>query len=847
MSASDFLERYEALKAAHDQNRDKNNFLVGLRGLLAEATNSNDEPWVLSFSARIASVEAQHVRSLEILDRLLALGGGHPELLERPPFLWVPISKGFCLGELDRKQEAINVYDDVVARLGARKEVALAEQVAKALFNKSFDLGKLDRKAEAIKVCDDVVARFGARQEVTLAEQVAKALVNKGVCLAELDRRQEAINVYDDVVARFGARQEVTLAERVAKALVNKSIDLGKLDREEEAIKVCDDVVARFGARQEVTLAEAVARALVDKGFELGKLNQKEGAIRVYDEVLARFGARTEMRFVELVVRAIGLKALVFEQQNQHEAALESWAQVITVCDKNDLRSWQSSALVQKSHVLEKLGRKDEATKARTEAQRLSPDSAVVRQAEPLSNHAALVQQVDTLLKNFVPEKRRSFGEEIQKRRRNTGDFLRAESRFADEFSLLFVLREWNSYTPIIPSEQETDRGGGYFLRHHGKGIVIDPGYDFIENFYNAGGRVHDIDAVVITHAHDDHTADFEALMTLLHQFNGVRRKDKGESRKVSLYLSIGAERKLSGFFRLREDDRIVRTVVLNRCEGSHVQQLQMFSDVTLTVLPAYHDDLITADSSVGLCFDLQCAGGPRRIVFSGDTGLYPKELDETGRPKKSQPDSAGDTASLLATSNRDDALYRRYEVLLSKIDGGEARPIDLLVPHLGSIQDYELEEPSLEPGKALLYANHLGLRGMAIFLKETHPRAAIISEFGSELKNIKREIIGLLQDALSMGAQPDAVPFIVPGDVTIVYDIDKHQFLCHATRQFAAPGELEICEDADQGTHHAGDSRLRTYLMKRSAPTDHRAQACKRYHEELATRKLPYFRNSGG
>jgi hypothetical protein len=79
------------------------------------------------------------------------------------------------LGTLDRSEEAIGVYDDVVARFGAATELALREQVAKALFNKGVRLGTLDRSEEAIGVYDDVVARFGAAEEPELKHLVERA------------------------------------------------------------------------------------------------------------------------------------------------------------------------------------------------------------------------------------------------------------------------------------------------------------------------------------------------------------------------------------------------------------------------------------------------------------------------------------------------------------------------------------------------------------------------------------------------------------------------------------------------------------------------------------------------
>ncbi len=108
-------------------------------------------------------------------------------------------------------------------RASDREELALAEQVAKALYNKGVRLGALDRSEEALEVYDQVEARYGDREELALAEQVAKALNNKGVSLGALDRSEEELEVYDQVEARYGDREELALAEQVAKALYNKS------------------------------------------------------------------------------------------------------------------------------------------------------------------------------------------------------------------------------------------------------------------------------------------------------------------------------------------------------------------------------------------------------------------------------------------------------------------------------------------------------------------------------------------------------------------------------------------------------------------------------------------------
>ncbi len=62
-----------------------------------------------------------------------------------------------------------------MTRFGADPEPALREQVAGALYNKGVTLGQLDRSEEAIAVYDQVVTRFGADPEPALREQVAMA------------------------------------------------------------------------------------------------------------------------------------------------------------------------------------------------------------------------------------------------------------------------------------------------------------------------------------------------------------------------------------------------------------------------------------------------------------------------------------------------------------------------------------------------------------------------------------------------------------------------------------------------------------------------------------------------
>ncbi|MDD5300363.1 MAG: hypothetical protein PHD65_07700 [Gallionella sp.] len=244
------------------------------------------------------------IEAIVMFDEVESRYGSAPEVELRIQVAQALVNKGVTLGQLKREVEAIAVYDEVESRYGSAPEAKFRELVAKALLNKGVTLGQLKREVEAIAVCDEVESRYGSAPEVELRIQVAQALVNKGVTLGQLKREVEAIAVYDEVESRYGSAPEAKFRELVAKALLNKGVTLGQLKREVEAIAVCDEVESRYGSAPEVELRIQVAQALVNKGITLGKLKREVEAIAACDEVESRYGSAPEAKFRELVAKA---------------------------------------------------------------------------------------------------------------------------------------------------------------------------------------------------------------------------------------------------------------------------------------------------------------------------------------------------------------------------------------------------------------------------------------------------------------------------------------------------------------------------------------------------------------
>lgn len=305
----------------------------------------------------------QHAQAMELLfadDAKAGTGDGSTA----EDIVFAMFSIAYALGQLNRNEQSIAAYDELLDRFGSSEVPALQESVAMALFNKGVRLGQLDQSENAIAVYDDVIARFGSSEVPALKERVAKALVNKGFRLGQLDRYEDAIRVYSDVVARFESSALLTLQEQVAKALVNKGGVLGQLHQLEDAIAVCDDVFARFGLSEQPSLQEQVAMALFNKGVLLGKLDRSEDAIAVYSDVAARLASSELPALQEQAAKSLVCKAITLGQLGRSEDEIAAYDEVLSRFGSSEvpaLRERVAVALVNKGGVLGQLGRPEDA------------------------------------------------------------------------------------------------------------------------------------------------------------------------------------------------------------------------------------------------------------------------------------------------------------------------------------------------------------------------------------------------------------------------------------------------------------------------------------------------------
>jgi L-ascorbate metabolism protein UlaG (beta-lactamase superfamily) len=303
--------------------------------------------------------------------------------------------------------------------------------------------------------------------------------------------------------------------------------------------------------------------------------------------------------------------------------------------------------------------------------------------------------------------KKRSISQYLVQAKVSLENFLDLPGRRNRNDFYLRVLRKFGSYTPLMDLTSQAP-GGGYYLCIGGKGIIIDPGYNFIRNFRSASYTLKDIDAIFVTHAHDDHMADLIGLNSLLFR----RQPSNQREDHVELYWSKGAKQFFSGSGIGKRTDKnffLVETGVLEHPPEPPTSPSVRLNRENIDIwnLPTKHQDLVEM-KAIGLAMRIRRSVNEHAtFVFSSDTGWF-------------------------------DGLKPHYEPF---------RGCDLLLLHIGSIHPNEvlILDPSVKE-EGYLYPKHLGLIGAFRLIEFVQPKMVLIGEYGEELGGLEDEVAMILQ-----------------------------------------------------------------------------------------------------
>jgi hypothetical protein len=358
------------------------------------------------------------------------------------------------------------------------------------------------------------------------------------------------------------------------------------------------------------------------------------------------------------------------------------------------------------------------------------------------------------------------------------------------------VLRRWNSFTPMMPPT-DSGPGGGYFVRWRNKGLVIDPGFDFISNF-KTNHSLADISGVVVTHSHVDHARDLEALFIGKH----VRVRTLGRKKEEPLDVFVS----LDTFFKYgplitSQDREVVNLKSLRVLTPDSRIGLPSDYGVTLRVVHADHESRESPWAVHGVGLVLAFSEGDTligSIGLAGDSRMtrrYAREfadcdivighlgtLDLAELITMARPGGTDRLQEELANwKESGTSVFKpgEEELFRSLVKGLPPDPCDIPAHLLNLLRGQGISS------RPRTYSAHSLFKGMSILFDATLQSGSgtvgVISEYGLELSSFRHEVAEVLNQALSAQRSGGTVPSktIMTGDIGLNLQLWKDPQAC--------------------------------------------------------------------
>jgi len=651
--------------------------------------------------------------------------------------------KGNALSSLKRYDEALAAYD---------KAIQIDPEYAVAWSNKGNALGDLKRYDEALAAYD---------KAIQIDPEDALAWSNKGSTLGDLKRYDEALAAYDKAIqidpedaltwngkgyalhdmkrhdeALAAYDKAIQLDPEDAAAWLNKGDTLRGLKRHDEALAAYDKAIQ---------LDPEDAGVWNNMGIILDDLACYEQALAAYDKAIQLAPEAAEPHYNA---------GLLHWHAERFESALKEFRLAAELDRESPAKYWLA-------RVQERLRFEEDWGKSPEESDREDRSSDAAR----LDLYEALRPNLDDIGRAKV-----EFRKQIDK---SVGTDKKAGQGAADD--LLLVLRDWNSFSPILRRElrkgdgpgPDERLGGGYLLVWKGCGVAIDPGADFITQLYRKGLSVADVDAVTITHCHLDHTRDVESLVDLNYRYNQARRgrSPKTEGfRDLKFFLSGSAETKYKEY--LRKSGCCQHPVQLGQDPGIFWPVKAWGAsqaNIKVRAVPAQHRDVTgDDDESIGLVFVLSDGSGPvLQVGFTSDTRWNPS-LNE----------SFLGCDLLVAHLGTIEVGERKTGADAKKTAGEGDKKAIRAGEKLGEyakeyLEYFDQEDKYLE--------NHLGTKGCHRLLQDVQPTLLVLSEFGEELVQSRLTLLKFFNGP----GKPQGTRLVLGGDSNLAIKLGKELSVC--------------------------------------------------------------------
>ena len=158
------------------------------------------------------------------------------------------------------RDEAIEIYDEIINKLSTSSDVELLKFYALAQFNKAY----LSSGEESIEIFNQIIERFKDENDKELLKEFYKAQISKAYVLeGYMQQGDEAIEVYDAIIKKFSSYDEKEYKDIVDNALFSKSFLLMG-ERDEEAMEIYDNIINKHETTNTLPLPLKAEYAIIN-------------------------------------------------------------------------------------------------------------------------------------------------------------------------------------------------------------------------------------------------------------------------------------------------------------------------------------------------------------------------------------------------------------------------------------------------------------------------------------------------------------------------------------------------------------------------------------------------------
>lgn len=324
----------------------------------------------------------------------------------------------------------------------------------------------------------------------------------------------------------------------------------------------------------------------------------------------------------------------------------------------------------------------------------------------------------------------------------------------------LYVLNGWPAHVQksLLFTEESRKSCGGHYLRWNGRGIAINPGPGFLDNFHRQGLCIRDIDFVIVTRNNREAYADVKAISELNQQLNKI----SPDRQIIHYYLHQRVCQELAPF--LKPSFKQARNTIHKLemyLDSPDVEKVELEEGIALhyfqTTMPgALHSYRETSDehafNNSNLGIRLELANDVKKLKVGYLSGLA-------------------------------------WSPLLAHHLGH----CDLMLTAFGNTN-------SSDYSKLGYNEDCLGYYGVYTILEELAPRLMLLTEFGGREGDIRIEVVKKMRSELSNLPHQSSV--LLAADVGLVIDLNTLNVKCSISDATVAPKDVSVVASSESFGH---------------------------------------------